>query len=219
MSDSNLASNVVIGQKAGMTRIFDEDGNFVPVTVIKLIPNKVVQVKSNEKDGYAAYKIAFYEKRQSLISSPSQGILKKAGVEPKFARFYEVRVENADAALLGKEISLDAIEQSKIVDVTGFSKGKGFQGVIKRYNFSGGPAAHGSQFHRRPGSIGNRATPARVFSEKKMPGHMGVEKVTVKNLSIVEINKDKGYMLVKGAIPGAKNSFVKISTSFKKKGN
>lgn len=219
MSDSNLSTNVVVGQKAGMTRIFDTDGNFVPVTVIKLIPNKVVQVKSTDKDGYSAYKVAYYEKRQNLVSSPIKGALKKAGVEPIFTRFYEVKVENADAAFVGKDLSLDNIEKAKLVDVTGVSKGKGFQGVIKRYNFSGGPGAHGSQFHRGPGSIGNRATPGRVFAGKKMPGHMGDEKVTVQNLSVVEINKEKGYMLIKGAIPGAKNGFVKISTSFKKKGN
>lgn len=219
MSDSNLSTNVVVGQKAGMTRIFDSEGNFVPVTVIKLIPNKVVQVKSSDKDGYSAYKIAYYEKRTSLVSSPIKGALKKAGLEPVFTRCYEVKVDNADAAFLGKDLSLDAIENGKLVDITGISKGKGFQGVIKRYNFSGGPGAHGSQFHRGPGSIGNRATPARVFAGKKMPGHMGVDKVTVKNLSIVEINKEKGYMLIKGAVPGAKNGFVKISTSFKKKGN
>lgn len=219
MSDTNLSVNVVVGQKAGMTRIFDQDGNFIPVTVIKLIPNKVVQAKSNDKDGYSSYKIAYYQKRQSLVSEPIKGALKKAGVEPTFTRFYEVKVDSANSENVGKEISLDAIEKAKFVDVTGISKGKGFQGVIKRYNFAGGPAAHGSQFHRRPGSIGNRATPARVFAGKKMPGHMGSEKVTVQNLSIVEINRDKGYMLLRGAVPGAKNGFVKISTSIKKKGN
>ena len=219
MSDTNLSTNVIVGQKAGMTRIFDQDGNFIPVTVIKLIPNKIVQVKNSDKDGYSAYKVAYHEKRANLISTPVKGMLKKAGVDPVFTKFFEVKQDTVDAANLGKELNLDIIEKSKFVDVTGISKGKGFQGVIKRYNFAGGPAAHGSQFHRRPGSIGNRATPARVFAGKKMPGHMGSEKVTVQNLSIVEINKEKGYMLLKGAIPGSKNGFVKISASIKKKGN
>jgi large subunit ribosomal protein L3 len=219
MSDSNLSTDVIVGQKAGMTRIFDQDGNFVPVTVIKLIPNKVVQVKSKEKDGYSAYKVAFYEKRQSLVSAPVKGMLKKAGVDPVFTKFFEIKTDSVNPESVGKELTLDLIEKSKFVDVTGISKGKGFQGVMKRYGFAGGPAAHGSQFHRRPGSIGNRATPARVFAQKKMPGHMGSEKVTVQNLSVVEINKDKGYLLLKGAVPGSKNGFVKITTSTKKKGN
>ena len=206
MSDKSLSTQVIVGQKAGMTRIFDQDGNFVPVTVIKLIPNKIVQVKSKEKDGYAAYKVAFYEKRENLVTSPVKGMLKKAGVQPVFTKFFEIRMDAVNPDSLGGELDLDLIEKAKFVDVTGVSKGKGFQGVIKRYGFAGGPAAHGSQFHRRPGSIGNRATPARVFAQKKMPGHMGSENVTVQNLSVVEINKEKGYMLLKGAIPGSKNS-------------
>lgn len=219
MSDSSLKSTVVVCQKAGMTRIFDKDGNFVPVSVVKIIPNVVVQAKNPEKDGYSAYKIAYCEKRPSLISEPVKGALKKANVEPKFSKFFEIRVDKTDDTVVGKELDLSTIQSSKFIDVTGISKGKGFQGVIKRYGFAGGPAAHGSQFHRRPGSIGNRATPARVFAEKKMPGHMGSEKVTVQNLSIVEVNMDKGYILIKGSIPGAKNGFVKLSVSLKKKGN
>ena len=137
MSDKSLSTQVIVGQKAGMTRIFDQDGNFVPVTVIKLIPNKIVQVKSKEKDGYAAYKVAFYEKRENLVTSPVKGMLKKAGVQPVFTKFFEIRMDAVNPDSLGGELDLDLIEKAKFVDVTGVSKGKGFQGVIKRYGFAG----------------------------------------------------------------------------------
>lgn len=207
---------VIFGVKAGMTRVFDEAGNHVPVTVVKIIPNIVSQVKTKEKDGYTAYQIAYGEKREKLLNSPTKGHLRKAGISEFCTHFSEVRIDGdvlTDA--LGKKISISQFPASTYVDVTGVSKGKGFQGVMKRFNFQGGPAAHGSHFHRRPGSIGNRATPARVFAEKKLPGHMGCEKVTMQNLVIYEVNQDKGYILVKGSVPGAKNSFIKISKAIK----
>lgn len=204
------------GVKEGMTRIFDEDGNHVPVTVIRLIPNIITQVKTSETDGYEAYQVGFNEKRPKLLTKPVKGHLGKAKVEKNLTRFSEVRVDGVDAANLGKEVSLDAFTPSTYIDVTGISKGKGFQGVIKRYGFACGPMTHGSKFHRTGGSIGNRATPGRVWKNKKMPGHMGAKKRTVQNLQIVEMNKEKGYALVKGAVPGAKNGFVQISKAVKK---
>lgn len=205
-----------IGQKAGMTRIFNEAGNHIPVTVIKLIPNHITQVKTTEKDGYEAYQVGYYEKRANLLKKAEKGHLVKAAVDNNYVRFAEIRTEGVSAENLGKEISVTCFTPDMYVDVTGTTKGKGFQGVIKRYNFSGGPGAHGSTFHRTTGSIGNRATPGRVWKNKKMPGHMGCDKQTVQNIKIVEVNLDKGYMLIRGSVPGAKNGFVKISKAHKK---
>lgn len=217
MSEANtLSLPVVFGQKAGMTRIFDESGKHIPVTVVKLIPNVISQVKTLEKDGYQAYQVAYYEKREKLVSSPLKGHLKKANIDMSFAKFSEIRSNDVNAENVGKKVSLEAFAPNTFIDVTGVSKGKGFQGVIKRHNFSGGPMAHGSTFHRGPGSIGQRATPARVYAQKKMPGHMGVDTKTIQNLQVVEINVEQGYMLVKGSIPGAKNSFVRIAKAIKK---
>lgn len=214
--ENKVALPVIVGKKAGMTRIFDENGNHIPVTVIELIPNYISQVKTSDKDGYCAYQVAYYEKREKLINSPMKGHLKKASIDKSMARFTEYRATESDAAALGKELSLGEFTQQTVVDVTGFSKGKGFQGVMKRYGFAGGPATHGSHFHRRPGSIGCRATPARVFKGKKLPGHQGVVKKTIQNLTIVDVQPEKGYLLIKGSIPGAKNSFVRISKAKKK---
>ena len=216
MSDAKVSLPAFYGIKAGMTRIFDQNGNHVPVTVVKLIPNVISQVKTAEKDGYTAYQVAYNEKRESLITSPVKGHLKKATIEKTFSEFSEIKVDEVSADALGKEASLDQFPAATYIDVTGPSKGKGFAGVMKRYNFQGGPAAHGSHFHRRPGSIGCRATPARVFANKKMPGHLGVETSTVQNIQVVEVNLEAGYMLIKGSIPGSKNGFVKIMKSVKK---
>lgn len=217
MSESNAVSlPAFYGIKAGMTRIFDESGKHVPVTVIKLIPNVISKVKTVEKDGYTAYQVAYNTKREKLVTKPVKGQLTKVGVDGNFTRFAEVKADAVVAENLGKEVSLDTFEQNSFVDVTGTSKGKGFAGVMKRHNFQGGPGAHGSKFHRTTGSIGNRATPARVFPEKKMPGHMGVEKVTVQNLVVVEVNQEQGYMLIKGSVPGSKNGFVRVSKALKK---
>lgn len=208
--------NVIYGQKAGMTRIFDESGNHIPVTVVKLIPNYITQVKTADKDGYEAYQVGFYTKREKLVNKPTKGHLKKAGVDANLVRFAEVKTAGVDAANLGNEVSLEAFPPATYVDVTSTSKGKGMQGVMKRWNFQGGPGAHGSKFHRAPGSIGMCATPSRVFKNKKMPGHMGSETVTIQNLKIVEVNEDKGYMLIKGSVPGAKNGFVRVAKAIKK---
>ncbi|WP_419172822.1 50S ribosomal protein L3 [Halobacteriovorax sp.] len=215
-SSSSLALNTIYGVKAGMTRIFDEAGNHVPVTVIKLIPNKVTQVKTLDKDGYEAYQVGYYEKREKLLNKATKGHLKSANVENNFVRFAEVAAQGVDAANLGKDLSVESFEASTYVDVTGTSKGKGFQGQMKRHNFKGGPATHGSKFHRRGGSIGNRATPGKVWKNKRMPGHMGCETKTIQNIKVVEVNQDKGYMLLKGSVPGSKNGFVRIAKALKK---
>lgn len=216
MSDAKVSLPAFYGIKAGMTRIFDQNGNHVPVTVVKLIPNVISQVKTAEKDGYTAYQVAYNEKRESLITSPAKGHLKKANIAQAFSELSEIAVDEVSADALGKEASLDQFPVATYVDVTGPSKGKGFAGVMKRYNFQGGPAAHGSHFHRRPGSIGCRATPARVFANKKMPGHLGVETSTVQNIQVVEVNLEAGYMLIRGSLPGSKNGFVKITKAVKK---
>ncbi|MBP9673529.1 MAG: 50S ribosomal protein L3 [Bacteriovoracaceae bacterium] len=214
----NISLPVFYGLKSGMTRIFDEAGNNVPVTVIKLISNHITQVKTKETDGYEAYQIGYGEKREALLNNPTKGHLKKAKVNSFVTKFAELRLQDvSNKEVLGQKISLNEFPVACYVDVTSTSKGKGFQGVVKRYGFAGGPASHGSHFHRRPGSIGNRATPARIFPQKKLPGHMGDRKVTVQNLKVIAVNEAEGYMLIKGSIPGATNSVVKVSKAFKKK--
>lgn len=205
------------GVKAGMTRVFDATGNHVPVTVIKLIPNFISQVKTQKNDGYEAYQVAYGEKREKLVSNPVKGHLKKANIDNSLVHFAEIKpIEAIDENCAGSEVALDSFEESTYVDVTGISKGKGFQGFIKRHGFAGGPAAHGSHFHRHGGSIGCRATPGKVFRQKKMPGHMGSKQRTTQNLQVVEVNTEKGYMLIKGSVPGAKNGFVRIAKAIKK---
>ncbi|EQC52754.1 50S ribosomal protein L3 [Bacteriovorax sp. DB6_IX] len=214
-STGSVSLDTIYGVKAGMTRIFDEAGNHVPVTVIKLIPNHITQVKTLDKDGYEAYQLGYYEKREKLVKKATKGHLSKASVDNNYVRFAEVRTESADTANLGKELAV-GFEANSYVDVTGTTKGKGFQGQMKRHNFAGGPASHGSKFHRRGGSIGNRATPGKVWKNKRMPGHMGAKQQTTQNIMVVEVNTEKGYMLLKGSVPGSKNGFVKVAKALKK---
>ena len=208
------------GIKAGMTRSFDKDGNHVPMTVIKLIPNVITQVKTREKDGHEAYQLGFFQKRKKLVTMPIKGKLEKAKTPFLMTKFAEVRPldGSVDDSFLGRELSYEKFQSQSYVDVSGVSKGKGFQGVIKRYGFSGGPGAHGSRFHRTTGSIGNNAKPSKVFKNKKMPGQMGHKKVTVQNIMIISVNEANGHLLLKGSIPGEKNGLVKIVKSIKKKG-
>lgn len=213
---SSISLNSIVGVKEGMTRIFDTNGTQIPVTVVRLIPNVITQVKTNEKDGYTAYQVGYYNKREALVKKPVKGHLKKAGTDENVTRFREVKVADADASNLGAAVSLDAFGADTFVDISGTSKGKGFQGVVKRHGFSIGPKAHGSKFHRTGGSIGNCATPGKVFKGKKMPGQMGNKRTTVQNLKVVELNEDKGYMLIKGSVPGSKKGFITISKSVKK---
>jgi large subunit ribosomal protein L3 len=214
--ESKVNLPAFIGVKAGMTRVFDQDGNHVPVTVVKLISNFISQVKTVEKDGYEAYQLTYSEKKDKLVPKPIKGHLAKSEISKSFTRFTELRMEGVEPSNLGKEVSISDFDSSTYVDVTGISKGKGFQGVMKRHNFSGGPASHGSHFHRVGGSIGNRATPGKVFAGKKMPGHMGSERKTVQNLKVFAVNMEKGYLLIKGSVPGAKNGFIRIAKALKK---
>ena len=171
--DNKIALDYLVGIKAGMTRIFDERGSNVPVTVVQLIPNFITQVKTLAKDGYQAYQVGYGEKRGKLLNKPTKGILAKAKVENNLSRFFEVKIENPVDENLGKEVSPANFKTKGFVDVTGISKGKGFQGVVKRWNFAQGPLSHGSRFHRTGGSIGNRATPGKVWKNKRMPGPYG----------------------------------------------
>lgn len=216
-SDSLVQVSKIFGVKSGMTRVYDESGNAVVVTVIQLIPNQVSQIKTKEKDGYEAIQVAYKQKREKLISKPVKGHLKKASLESEnFTSFAEIKMAAPSPECLGKKTMLKDLKSGEYVDVCGVSKGKGFQGVMKRHGFSGGPASHGSMFHRRAGSIGNRATPARVFPEKKMPGHMGSERTTVQNLKVVDVNLEQGYLLIKGSIPGSKSTVIEIRNAIKK---
>ncbi len=209
--------NEYYGVKDGMTRIFDAKGKNIPVTVIKLIPNKVTQIKTESKDGYNAYQVGYNARREKLVNKSIKGHLKKSGVSEVFKSFYEIKAQNVDAANLGKQLDVEAsFTPDSFVDVTSVSKGKGFQGVMKKYGFSGGPMTHGSKFHRTGGSIGNRATPGRVFKQKKMPGQMGNKQITTQNLKVVKVNTEDGYLLIKGSVPGHKNSFIRIRKAFKK---
>ena len=206
----------IIGKKLGMTQIFDEKGNVIPVTVIEAGPCVVSQIKTNEKDGYEAIQLAAFEKREKLANKPEAGHLKKANTTPKrFLR--EIRGVDVSNYSLGCEVKADIFTEGEMVDVTGTSKGKGFQGVIKRWNQSRGPMGHGSQYHRGVGSLGT-LLPMRVIPGKKMPGHMGSEQVTIQNLEIVQIDLENNVILVKGNVPGPKKSLVLIKTAVKNAG-
>lgn len=216
MSEENKVDlPVFYAQKAGMTRVFDEAGMHVPVTVVKLIPNLISLVRTTERDGYEAYQVAYGEKREKLVTKPVKGQLKKAGVDKFLTHFSEVRSTGVNSEDLGKEVSIAGFAAKTAIDVTGTSKGKGFAGVMKRYNFGGAMATHGHKKPRSGGSIGQCATPAKVYKEKKMPGHMGVQTKTIQNLEVVELNVEQGYMLIKGSIPGGKNGFIKIAKALK----
>lgn len=201
----------ILGRKIGMTQIFDEEGNVVPVTVIEAGPCVVVQKRTKEKDGYEAVQIGFGEIKEKHLNKPMAGHFKSANVPPKrFLR--EIRGE-WDVEV-GSEIRVDIFSPKEMVDVTGISKGKGFAGVIKRWGFSGGPASHGSMSHRRPASAGAQQ-PQRVIKGKKMPGHMGAERVTVQNLEVVKVDKEKNLLFLKGGVPGPKGSLVIIKQAVK----
>lgn len=203
----------ILGKKIGMTQVFAKDGKLIPVTVVSVEPNVVMQIKTRETDGYEAIQLGFATKKEKHSTKAEMGHAKKANAAPK--RFLKeikgVEVSNYE---LGQETKCDVFEAGEIVDVTGTSKGKGFQGVIKRYNQSRGPMGHGSQYHRGVGSMGT-LRPMRVFKGKKLPGHMGNETVTIQNLEVVAIDLDENVILIKGNIPGPKNSFVVIKSSIK----
>ena len=199
----------ILATKIGMTQIFNEDGVLVPVTVLQAGPCVVTQVKTVENDGYEAVQVGFVDKREKLVSKPLKGHFDKAGVSYKrYVR--EFRLDDCSAYKLADEIKADVFAAGEKVDATAISKGKGFQGAIKRYGQHRGPMAHGSKFHRHQGSNGACSSPSRVFKGKGMPGHMGCVKVTVQNLEVVRVDAEKNLLLVKGAVPGAKKALVTI---------
>ena len=199
--------NTILGRKLGMTQVWDEDDNVVPVTVIQAGPCTISQVKTKATDGYEAVQIGFGEIKPKRVNKPLAGHFKAQGVEPmRYLR--EVRVEDASEYKTGDQVTVEIFADSKAVDVTGTSKGKGFQGTIKRWNFHRGPMTHGSRNQRRPGSIGQCAYPARVRKGLHMAGHMGNERVPVKNLKLVRVDAEQNLLLVKGAVPGGKNALV-----------
>ena len=201
--------NTILGRKIGMTQVWNDKDEVVPVTVIQAGPCAVSQVKTVESDGYEAVQLGFGTIKEKKVNKPMAGHFAKQGAEPtRYLR--EVRVENAAEYKVGDEQTVAAFADVDTVDVTGISKGKGFAGVMKRYGFGGGPGGHGSHFHRAPGSVGQCATPSRVFKGLRLPGHMGCERVTVKNLSVVKIDEDQNLILVKGAVPGGKNGIVRV---------
>lgn len=204
----------LMGKKIGMTQIFDESGVVIPVTVIEVASNVVAQVKTEEKEGYNAIQVGYGEIREKNLNKPKKGHLNKAGLSPK-RTLQEFRVESTEGFEAGQELKADLFSVGDSVDVTGTSKGKGFQGSIKRHNQSRGPMTHGSHYHRGPGSMGAASDPSRVFKGKKLPGHMGSEKVTIQNLEIVKVDVERNLLIVKGAIPGPKKGTVTINESIK----
>ena len=203
----------ILGRKIGMTQIFTEAGEVVPVTVVEAGPVVVTQVKTIENDGYNAVQVGFVDAKEKSLNKPQTGHLAAANVLKKHLK--EFRVEAVDAYTVGQEIKADVFAAGEMIDVTGISKGKGFQGPIKRHGQSRGPESHGSRYHRRPGSMGACSYPGRVFKNKKLAGHMGSVKVTVQNLEVVRVDADKNFILVKGAIPGAKGSVVTLKEAVK----
>ncbi|WP_342409808.1 50S ribosomal protein L3 [Bacillus sp. FSL L8-0528] len=205
----------ILGRKIGMTQVFAENGDLIPVTVIEAAPNVVLQKKTSENDGYEAIQIGFDDKREKLANKPEKGHVAKAETAPK--RFVkELRGVDMDAYEVGQEVKVDIFSNGEVVDVTGTSKGKGFQGAIKRHGQSRGPMSHGSRYHRRPGSMGP-VDPNRVFKRKLLPGRMGGEQITVQNLEIVKVDAERNLLLVKGNVPGAKKSLVTVKSAVKSK--
>ena len=204
----------LIGKKVGMTQIFDEKGNIIPVTAIEVGPCTVTQIKTMDQDGYQSIQLGFEDVKESKLTKPELGKFKKSKLTLK-KHLREFRVDSVDGVKVGDELKADVFTKGDKVDIQGTSKGKGFQGVIKRHGQSRGPMGHGSMYHRRPGSMGSTSTPGRVYKGKNLPGHMGVETVTIQNLEIVKVDLDKNLILVKGSVPGAKKSILKIRKSVK----
>ena len=204
----------LIGKKVGMTQIFDEAGKVIPVTAIEAGPCVVAQVKTEETDGYTAIQLGFGDVKESKLNRPEKGHFSKVNVTPK-KHLREFRVDSVEEVKVGDELKADVFAAGDKIDIQGTSKGKGFQGVIKRHCQHRGPMGHGSMYHRRPGSMGPTSTPGRVFKGKKLPGHMGVQTVTIQNLDVVRVDLDKNVILVKGSVPGPKGSILKIKSAIK----
>jgi large subunit ribosomal protein L3 len=211
-----MANKALVGEKVGMTQIWDDTNRVVPVTVLRIQPLRVVQVKTSERDGYGALQVTYGEKQAKKLSKPEAGHFAKTDVAPGI-RLVELRLDDVSDYQVGQELAANVFLAGDIVDVTAVSKGKGFAGVMKRHNFSGQKASHGAhRIHRAPGSIGACATPARVFKGTRMAGRLGGDKVTTLNLEVVEANLDQGVLLVKGAVPGPKGGVVIIRNAVKR---
>lgn len=202
-------ARAILGRKLGMTQVWGEGDRLVPVTVIEAGPCVVSQLKTAKRDGYDAVQLAYGDIKPQKVTKPQAGHFKKAGVDPK-RHVAEVRLAAGESYKLGDKVTVDMFEAGAQVHVSGTSKGKGFQGVMKRHNYSGGPGGHGSHFHRAPGSVGQCATPSRVYKGLGLPGHMGDETVTVRNLEVVRVDAEQNLLLVKGAVPGGKNALLMI---------
>ena len=206
----------ILGKKVGMTQYFTEAGELIPVTVVEVTPNVVLQLKTIENDGYEAVQLGFDDLREVLSNRPAKGHVAKANATPKrFIReFNNVELSEYE---VGQEITVDVFKAGDIVDVTGTSKGKGFQGAIKRHGQSRGPMAHSSRYHRRPGSMGGASFPSRVFKGKALPGQMGGDRITIQILEVVKVDAERNVILIKGNVPGSKKSLVEIKTAIKSK--
>ena len=207
--------SALLGKKIGMTNVFSSDGKLVPVTVVQVGPCVVTQVKTKETDGYNALQLGFDEKKVEKLTKPMAGHLGKA-TDKGFRVLREFRTDDVEDVELGSTIGIDLFEVGQKVTISGISKGRGFQGTIKRHGFSRGPETHGNRNHRKPGSIGNSAWPGKVFKGKKLPGHMGTDRNTVKNLTIVDIKHDDNLLLVKGPVPGFKTGVLEVRKTDKK---
>ena len=204
----------LIGKKLGMTQIFDENGTVIPVTVLEAGPCVVAQVKTLENDGYEAVQLGFGEVKENKLNKPEKGHFAKANVAAK-KHLREFRLDSIEGIKVGDELKADVFAEGDKIDVQGTSKGKGFQGVIKRHGQHRGPMGHGSMYHRRPGSMGSTSTPGRVFKGKKLPGHMGRVTVTIQNLDVVKVDMDKNVLLIKGSVPGPKGAILKVKSTVK----
>jgi large subunit ribosomal protein L3 len=210
-----MANKAIVGEKVGMTQLWDDDNRVVPVTVLKVAPVRVVQVKTPERDGYAALQVTFGERDARKLNQPERGHFDKHGVAPG-RTLVELRLDDVSGYEVGQEIGVDVLAAGDLVDVTAVSKGKGFAGVMKRHNFAGQKASHGAhRIHRAPGSVGACATPARVFKGTRMAGRMGGEKVTTLNLRVVDADAERGLLLVRGAVPGPKGGVVIVRDAVK----
>ncbi len=206
----------LIGKKVGMTQIFDEQGKVIPVTVIEAGPCVIAQIKTVDTDGYNAIQLGFGEVKEHKVNKPVRGHYAKSKITPK-KHLREFRLDSVENMNVGDELKVDTFVAGDKLDIQGTSKGKGFQGVIKRHGQSRGPMGHGSMYHRRPGSMGPTSTPGRVFKGKRLPGHMGRETITIQNLEVVRVDLDKNAILVKGSVPGAKGAILKLKSSVKSK--
>ncbi len=210
-----MANKAIVGEKVGMTQVWDDDDHVVPVTVVSVPTCRIVQIKTPERDGYSALQVTYGVKKKSRVTSPEAGHFEKASVDPG-TKLVELRIDSVDDFEVGQELKVDLLSSGEIVDVTAVSKGKGFAGAMKRHGFSGLPASHGAhRVHRAPGAIGACATPSRVFKGQRMPGRMGGDKVTTLNLTVVEADPEREVLLVKGSVPGPRGGMVLIRDAVK----